>query len=227
MRGLSVVVPMCAMAGMVLAAPVAGAQEATPAARPERATIEPCTAEPRPVDELLAIWYDASGAILATPAPPAPIPDLASIPEGSAVDEATLAAITETTHNWISCIEFSSQPVRGFSYMTDRFLTQFGPDATNPAQDTPDKLRALLEEQFIGTPVVPASGEVPSPLVGPRRERTLDDGRVGAVWSIRGNRFFFIYTQVDGRWLIDDAIDILDPAGTPIAGTPAAATPAP
>jgi hypothetical protein len=226
MRGSSVVLSMCALAGVLATSGAVTAQEATPAARPERATIEPCTAEPRPVDELLAIWFDASGAVLTTPAPPEPIPDFSSLPEGSGVDETTLAAIIETTQNWISCIEYSSQPVRGFSYMTDRFLTQFGPDASDPAQDTPDELRALLEEQFIGTPVVPSSGEVASPLLGPRRERVLDDGRVGAVWSLGGNRFFFIYTQVDGRWLIDDAIAILEPAGTPVAGTPAATPPA-
>jgi hypothetical protein len=156
------------------------------------------------------------------------IADPGAIPEGTRADDATVQAITELTQGWISCMEFAGQPIRGFSYMSDNMLVQFAPDTTDPAQDSPDKVRATLEAQLAATPVVDvSSGDVISPLVGPRRARMFDDGRVGAIWSLGGNRYFFLYTQVDGRWLIDDAIDILETEGTPVAGTPVAGTPVP
>lgn len=221
MRGLRLIMPACAIVGTLVVPISSGAQEATPEATPAaRALIEPCTAEPRNLDALLALWFGPAGEPLATPAPAEPITDTATLPEGSRADEATIQAITETTQSWISCMEYSSQPVRGFSYMTDNFLAQFGPDLADPTQDSADEVRAALETQFVGTPVAPPSGQVISPLVGPRRARMLDDGRVGAIWSLGGNRFFFLYTQVDSRWLIDDAIDILETEGTPVAGTP-------
>lgn len=221
MRGFRFFVPACVIAGSLLASPGGGgsAQEATPPARVYLAT---CTAEPRNIDEVLAVWFDPSGAPAATPGPPQAFVDVSAVPEGTRVDEATEQAITETTQNWISCMQFAGQPVRGFSYMTDNLLIEFAPDTTDPAQDSPDKVRATLEAQLAATPVVDVSGgDVPSPLVGPRRARTLEDGRVGAIWSLGGDRYFFYYTLVDGRWLIDDAIDILEYEGTPVAATPA------
>ena len=79
--------------------------------------------------------------------------------------------------------------------------------------------------QLDGTGRWPVAGEerVTSlqPFVGSRKARTLDDGRVGAIWSFGGDRVFLVYQkQDDGKWLIDDAVDIIDTAGTPVA-TPA------
>lgn len=218
MRGLRFIVPACVVVLAIGAAPAGSAQEATP---PARAMLQPCSAEPRNPDEILAVWFDASGASAATPAPARAIPDASILPEGTRADDATVQAITETTHSWISCMEFAGQPIRGFSYMTDNLLTQFAPDISDPAQDSADEVRAALDAQLAATPVVDvSSGDVVSPLVGPRRARMLDDGRAGAIWSLGGNRYFFVYTLVDGRWLIDDAIDILETEGTPVAGTP-------
>jgi hypothetical protein len=59
------------------------------------------------------------------------------------------------------------------------------------------------------------------PLAGPRRVRLLGENRAGAVWSLGGDKVYIVYQQQDGRWLIDDVIDVLEPAATP------AATPAP
>jgi hypothetical protein len=211
--------PACLLVVTIAAPSVVGAQDATPSAR---APLPPCTAEPRDVGAMVALWFDASGAPLATPFPAQPIIDVATLPEGERPDDATVAAITETTQNWFSCLGVSGQIARAANYMTDNFLVQFGPDLTKPEQDTAEEVRATLDAQLAATPVAtPESGEMVSPMVGPRRPRLLSDGRVGAIWVLRGNRFFFIYKQVDGKWLIDDAINIIEPVGTP------AATPAP
>jgi hypothetical protein len=197
---------------------LAGAQDATPA---PRVPVPPCTAEPRPLDQLLALWFDAAGTPLATPPSAPPIVDLATLPAGERPDDATMAAITETTQNWYSCLGAYAQLARAASFTTDHFISQFGPDLTNQEQDSAQEVQALLEAQLAATPVAaPEQGELLSPLVGPRRARVLDDGRIGAIWALHGQRYFFIYKQVDGKWLIDDAITIAEPAGTPVAATP-------
>ena len=214
------VIPACLLAVM-LAGPIqALAQEGTP--EPDM-VIPRCTAEPRDIDAMIALWFEPSGTPAATPAPAPAIPDVDALVEGSPVDDATVAAITDTTLEWLSCVEVAGQYARGFSQVTDRLLAQFGPDFTDPTQDSPEEVRALLEGQLAATPVPGAElATTLPPVVGPRKPRLLDDGRVGAIWSFGGDRVFLVYQQQeDGRWLIDDAVDILDPVGTPEA-TPAA-----
>jgi hypothetical protein len=200
-----------------LAAPgLALAQDATPG---PSMTLPRCTAEPRDIDALVALWFEPSGTPAATPAPAPAITDAEALPEGSPVDDATVAAISETTYEWLSCMEVARQFARGFTFLTDRLLKQLGPDITDPTQDTPEEVRALLEAQLAATPVpgVAVPTNLP-PVIGPRKPRLLDDGRVGATWIFGGDRAYFIYQQQDdGRWLIDDLIDILEPAGTPEA----------
>ena len=197
------------------------AQEATPEAGNPALDAVPCTAEPRDTDEILALWFDPSGAPAVTPTMSPPIADDEAI-EGKRVDQETEQAITETTLGWIACIEVAGQYARGFSFITDDLLAQFGPDLTNPAQDSPDEVRAALEAQLLGTPI---AGEQPSQRLpraaGPRKARLMEDGRVAAGWSFGGNKVLFIYEQVGDRWLIDEAIDIVEESATP------AATPAP
>jgi hypothetical protein len=207
------------MLALALAGPaIAGAQEATPA---PRVTVPPCTAEPRPLDQLVALWFDANGAPLGTPPAAPAIVDVATLPTGPRPDDATVAAITEATQNWYSCLGAYAQLARAASFTTDHFISQFGPDLTNQEQDSAPEVQALLEAQLAATPAAaPEGGELLSPMSGPRRVRTLDDGRIGAIWALHGTRYFFIYKQVDGKWLIDDAITIVEPAGTPVAGTP-------
>jgi len=204
------------------------AQEASPAAGTPFPEPTACTAEPLDIDSMLALWFDPAGTPMATPAIATPLSGDADLPQGTRADVATEVAITETTLNWIYCIEVAGEYARGFSYLTDNLLAQFGPDVTNPGQDTPEEVRAALEGQLIGTPI-PGDitlARMPA-MAGPRRIRLLDDGRVSALWSFSGDRVVFIYALQDDRWLIDEAIDLIDMQGTPTAGTPAAATPAP
>ena len=218
MRAVRYLVPGCLVV-VSLAAPLSAvAQEGTPA--PDL-TLPRCTVEPRDAAATIALWFDASGNPAATPTAVPPI-DAETLVEGAPVDDATLAAITDLTEQWLSCMEVAQQYLRGFSLVTDRLLAQFGPDLTNPEQDTPEEVSALLEQQLQATPAA-GEGRVTSltPFVGPRKPRMLDDGRVGAIWSFGGDRVFLVYQkQDDGSWLIDDAVDIIDIVGTPEA-TPA------
>ena len=221
MLGRSLLVAVLVLA-MTLASASGGlAQEATPDAGAQAAEPTACTAEPREIDAMLALWFDAAGTPVATPTQPAPVTDEATLPQGERVDEDTEAAIAETTQNFIYCIEVAGQNARGFSFVTDHLLAQLGPNLANPAQDSPDEVRAALEQQLAGTPIagVALAPRMP-PLAGPRKARLLDDGRVGAIWSLVGNRVFLIYVQEGDRWLIDDVIDIVEPPATPVA-TPA------
>jgi hypothetical protein len=176
-----------------------------------------CTAEPRDLDEILVLLFDPSGAPVATPAMAEPSASDAALPEGERADDATIAAIADTTRHWVYCIEVAGQYARGFSFVTADLLAQFGPDVTNPAQDTPEEVRAALEAQLLGTPVAgEASGSRMPQLAGPRKERILEDGRGAAIWSFGGDKVFFVYELVDDRWLIDEAIDIIEVAATPM-----------
>ena len=200
------------------------AQDATPAAGSD---VQPtsCDAEPRDLDELLVLWFDEAGNAAATPAVAMTIEDEATLPDGSKPEDADIAAIEETTRQWLYCMNIAGDYARGFSLMTDNLVSQYGPDTTNPAQDTPEEARALLEAQAAATPVAGTEGQLRLPaLAGPRKPRTLEDGRIGAIWSIGGDRVFLMYKNEDGTWLIDEAVDLADP----VTGTPAAeATPAP
>ncbi len=223
----SIVFAFAVLVTSTVASGPVSAQDASPAAGTAVAAPMACTAEPRDLDTILALWFDPSGSPVATPALAAPIADVNALPQGTRPDDATTAAITEATLNWVYCIEVTGEYARGFSYVTDNLLAQFGPDLTNPGQDSPDEVRAALEGQLLGTPI---AGDVTlsrmPAMSGPRRARVLDDGRVSAIWAFSGDRVMFIYAQLDGRWLIDEAIDIIETEGTPVADA-AGATPAP
>ncbi|MDQ2652399.1 MAG: hypothetical protein M3Z20_05065 [Chloroflexota bacterium] len=208
-----------------LMAPLASlAQDATPAAGSD-AQPASCDAEPRDLDELVALWFDESGAPAATPTAAMMVQDEATLPDGPKPEDADVAAIGETTHQWLYCINIAGDYARGFNLMTDNLVSQFGPDTTNPNQDTLEEVHALLEAQSAATPVPSTEGQLRLPaLGGPRKARLLEDGRVGAIWSIGGDRVFITYENVDGTWLVDEVADIADP----VEGTPTAdATPAP
>jgi hypothetical protein len=200
------------------------AQDATPGAG-SNAQPTSCDAEPRDLDELVALWFDESGNVAATPIAAMTSVDEATLPDGSKPEEADVAEIDETTRQWLYCINIAAEYARGFNLMTDNLVSQFGPDTTNADQDTPEEVRALLEAQSAATPAPEVEGQLRLPAVaGPRRARVLEDGRIGAIWSIGGDRVFIMYANDDGKWLVDEVVDVVDPmTGTPTAdATPAA-----
>jgi hypothetical protein len=56
--------------------------------------------------------------------------------------------------------------------------------------------------------------------VGQGRDiRVLEGGRVGGVWTIEGDAAFVVFEEQDGRWLIDEFIDIVEDEAA-MGGTP-------
>lgn len=175
-----------------------------------------CTAEPRNIDELLPLWFDETGNPIATPAMTEGVMDTADLPQGEPADAATLTEIEETTRGWIACFFVDADYARGFNFMTDDLAARFGPDTSLPEEDTADEVRTLLEGQLAGTPIPGDQGMDMTPTVaGPDEARLLEDGRVAAVWSLDGDQALLIYEQQDGRWLIDDVIEIQEVGATP------------
>ncbi|MFT4039885.1 MAG: hypothetical protein QM692_17030 [Thermomicrobiales bacterium] len=222
MRNPRYLLAACGLSLSLLTPLAVAAQDATPAATPAGRTIA-CTTEPRDIDALVALWFDESGAPREAPAMAEPVQDEAALPDGKKPDEADLAAITKTTEQWVYCIEIAGQYARGFNVLTDDLAGMLGPDTTDPALDSPDEIRALLESQ-LATPVTSEADTLPTQgLNGPRKPRQLADGRIGAIWVVGGSRLFLMYEKVDDQWLVDEVVPLATSSGTPTAeSTPAA-----
>ena len=205
------------MTATAMAAIPAVAQDASPTAG---ASGTACTAEPRDVEELVGLYFSPEGTPLATPTAKS-VESEAELPQGKPVDPAVEEAVNATFTELIACFD-AGQYARAFALMTDDMARQFGPDMSNPGEDTPEEVRALLEAQLVGTPVVDESGteQGGSTDVGRGRDiRLLDDGRVGGVWTINGDSAFIVFEQQVDRWLLDEIIDIVED-GTTTSGTP-------
>ena len=194
------------------------AQDASPAAG---ASDVVCAVEPRDVEELVGFYFDSDGAPLATPAAPT-VDSEAELPTGEPaapeIEQAVNAAVAELA----ACFE-AGQYARAFALMTDDLARQTGPDPSNPDEDTPEEVRALLEAQLAGTPVVddPEMDEEASMDVGQGRDiRVIEGGRVGGIWEIDGDAAFVVFEEQDGRWLIDEFLDIIEDDAA-MSGTPA------
>jgi hypothetical protein len=190
------------------------AQEATPSTGSD---VVACTVEPRDPGVLVGFYFDEQGTPLATPAPTS-VATEADLPPGEPVAADTEAAVNAVLAEMFVCFDFG-QYARGFALMTDDLARQTGPDVANPDEDSPEEVRALLENQ-LATPV-PGGEEIAEGLaidIGSGRDlRTLDDGRVGGIWTFQGDGVFVVFAEEDGRWLADEIIDIADDA---MAGTP-------
>ena len=194
------------------------AQDASPMAGTTAGTA--CTVEPRSVDELLPLWFGPEGSPAATPTSSASVQSEADLPQGTPADDATVAAINATLHEVFACFD-AGQYARAFALMTDNAVSQFGPDVSNPDEDTPEEVRLLLEAQNAVTPT--AGEESPPPgsqtvISDARDARVLPDGRVGAIFESEGDAVFAVFQQSGDRWLLDDIIDI-EEQGTPAAGS--------
>ena len=145
---------------------------------------------------------------------------VAKLPQGEAVDPAVEEALNATVVELIACFD-AGQFARGFALMTDDLARQTGPDLSNPDEDTPEEVRALLEAQLAGTPVVDEPGMEAGATtdVGQGRDiRVLEGGRVGGIWTIEGDAAFIVFEQQDDRWLMDEIIDVRDDSA--MTGTP-------
>ena len=201
----------------VMATMPAAAQKASPAPAPGAAG---CTVEPRDVEELVGFYFDSQGTPLATPAA-ATVSSEAELPPGEPVDPEVEAALNATVAELIACFD-AGQYARALALMTDDLARQTGPDVSNPDEDTPEEVRALLEAQLAGTPVVdePGMDQGATTEVSQGRDiRALEGGRIGGIWTIEGFPGFFVFEEQDGRWLIDEVIEIVEDEAA-MSGTP-------
>jgi hypothetical protein len=205
------------VATMLTVAVPAVAQDASPAAG---ATGAGCTVEPRDVEELIGFYFGPEGTPLATPEAET-VDSEAELPQGEPIDPAVEEAVNATVTELIACFD-AGQHARAFALMTDDLARQFGPDVSDPSEDTPEEVRALLEAQLAGTPAAdePGMEQGAATDVGRGRDiRSLEGGRVGGVWAIEGDAVFLVLEQQDDRWLLDELIDIVEDEAA-MNGTP-------
>ena len=186
------------------------AQDATPAAGAGEA-LDPaeCRVEPRPADELIAVWYEENEAgtpVLATPAAdtaPASVP----VPLGEPADAETAAAATAVVREVLACFN-AGDFGRALALFSDDLVRSFGPSP----EETPEDVRAFL---------APA----PEPLPAGSRIRLLAvtdvavmaDGRVGAfvvtddptVPPEGPETALVLVVEEDGRWLVDAVVEFV------------------
>ncbi len=173
MRRPAVLVPAAALAFL---APLGGAaaQEASPAAG-----VAPpaCAAEPRPVDEVVALFFGPGGEPLATPPPADPVASEADLPPGGPADPPTVAAIDATLREWLACFP-AGQYARGFALMTDEAARGFGPDLADPSAAAPTQPVVSNTTVFPG----PCRGlETPADQSNARHGRPVSKPAVGPV----------------------------------------------
>lgn len=187
------------------------AQDATPLPFPSAPDPSECRVAPRPLDDVASVvgtpTFDQTSDTVGTPAPFDP-------PGGSAVDEATAAAVRATLRELFACTN-AGDFLRVFALFTDDFLRSF----------------------FVGTPfsdeVAAFIGASPQPLPDEERRvivrlgepRLLDDGRVGVPIVLdepadprSEESDYAILELVEGRWLVDEIhedADTGEPAATP------------
>jgi hypothetical protein len=198
---------MCASAIVVVVA-----QDASPAAG--SASGSTCTVAPRSADELATLWFGAEGTPPAAPPGHPPAQSAADLPKGEPADEQTAAAVSATLHEVFACFD-AGQYARAFALTTDNATMQFGPDLSDPSEDSPEEVVAHLEGQIAGTPIAGEETGQQTFISEPREARVLDDGRVGAIFESNGETIFALFEQRGDWWLLDDFIFVMGPGATP------------
>lgn len=191
-----------AISALVLAPLPGRAQEGSPAAGEGIV----CAAEPHDIEELIGFYFSLEGTPLATPEMASAASE-AELPSGEPADAETVAAVHAVLEQVFVCFETEQYP-RAFALMTEDLARRVGPDLSNPDEDSPEDLRALFERQLAVTP--PAGAVLQTEIGQGRGVRVLEGGRVGGVWTVEGDAAFVVFEQVDGVWLLDEIIDIVE-----------------
>ncbi|MDQ3693212.1 MAG: hypothetical protein M3464_06255 [Chloroflexota bacterium] len=186
-------------------APTLVAAQATPEVGNSAEASLGCLGEPITGERLVAA-LDA-----ATPRPLDTL-SLETLPTGEPVDSVTLDAITMTVETALDCRN-AGDFARAYALFSDRMIGQlFGGRDSVP----PEIVRALAE------PPRPVRRRARVDLVELSVASLLPDGRAGAVVetanATHGFTDYLFFTEIEGRWLIDEAvvIAVVDPAATPV-----------
>ena len=205
---LAIVVALVSL--LAVGVPGVGAQEGTPAGLDVPSAAE-CTIEPRPEDELRALFRQAAATPVLDSPEASPTP--AVPPTGDPADEQTVAEISATWRQFIACINAGDQ-ARMFALFSDDMVRR---------QLFIDIAFGVTEEAlFVFLAATPVPLPDPSvPVVAFTDARVLADGRVAVIGPGElGRGDVRIFVKEGDRWLIDDWFDLTS-SGTPAAGTPA------
>ena len=175
------------------------AQEATPSAGAAECTVEP-------YDLTTAIQL-GEGTPIAAASPEATPTER---PTGQPADEATVAAVTETIEQFVGCFNLGYQ-LRIIVLFTPAYLQTFlAQDESLTAEEISDLNEAAARE----SPDEPLAADQQTVIHSIGEVEVLDDGRViatviGDDRSEEGgpSPIYFIFAEVDGRYLIDGVID--------------------
>jgi len=171
--------------------PPGGAVEAGTQSSPEALPAEVCVIAPRTLQEIVVLLADPDTAT------PAATTAGQTLPAGEPIAAATTAAIEQVVQTWLAC-QNAGEPLRAWSLFSDGYLYRL---LSRQGGVSGDAYRALA------TPA-PVAAEA-ALVLAVEGERLLPDGRFGATVTVRypsvpmPKRFFFYFTQVDGRLLID------------------------
>lgn len=229
MRRSSVfVVGVVAAASLLVGTLAAGAQgtpDAAPAVQPIVPAPNQCRVEPRDIAffQQFVATPDAMGspAGVASPAAEGTPADMAAfqMPEGEPADRATRAAVLDTVRQAAACIN-AGNFLALFALYTDDYFHRTA-EAEGPLTEEDFAFFAAEPEPL------PAGGQVA--ILGVLDIRVLPDGRVAVLVDyldpFEGTpfpaRILFILVEQDGRWLIDEEIE-LGPIEPSQVGTPPA-----
>jgi hypothetical protein len=159
-------------------------------ATPASVSTPGCNPPARTLDEITSL-------IAAGVATPAATTEGQTLPVGVPANAQTTARMERVVHLWLAC-QNAGEPLRGWSLFSDGYLSRL---LSRQGGLPDDAYRAL------STPA-PVIGEA-AVILSIGGERILPDGRYGATVTIEypsvpmPKRFFFFFTEIDGRLLID------------------------
>lgn len=182
------------------------AQETTPEAvdteNPRLVAPEECVAEPRAYEDIAAI-LDIEGEGV-----PAPALTQITPPLGEVADPETAISIKEAARHVLACFNAGDIP-RAAGLMTENGVQRAYWGLTIDEEN-----RELARTRIAATPE-PRAEEVLVRLITVTDVSTLPDGRVAAFVVLNEpllppagpETLLFIFSNQDGRWLVDDWID--------------------
>jgi hypothetical protein len=119
------------------------------------------------------------------------------LPQGVPADAAIAATMKRMVHLWLAC-QNAGEPLRAWSLFSDGYLYRL---LSRQGESSSEAYRTLA------TPA-PVAEEV-AKVLAIEGERLLPDGRYGAMVTVEypsvpvPKRFFFYFTEIGGRLLID------------------------
>ena len=167
--------------GPVLGAPATPISETTPA----------CDVPARTPGEITALLASTGVAT------PAATTDGQTLPQGVPADAAMAATMKRVVHLWLAC-QNVGEPLRAWSLFSDGYLYRL---LSRQEELSGEAYRTLA------TPAPVA--EEDALVLAIEGERLLPDGRYGATVTVEypsvpmPKRFFFFFTEIDGRLVID------------------------